>query len=92
MKTKIKAPPTTINTARIGVNWNSPTVVNADSPGPPDLRWLTGALAVNACILSGSDLPLAFELEMVTMYPVPGLSPVTVKAGPLRFVVLATTN
>ena len=58
-KTKIKAPPTVNNTAKIGVNVNSPTVVKADSPGD-DLRWLTGALVVNAWILMGSERPEDF--------------------------------
>ena len=64
-KTKIKAPPTVSKTAKMGVNFNSPTVVKADSPGE-DLRWLTGALAVKAWMRMGSERPLALLLEMET--------------------------
>ena len=72
----------------MGVNFNSPTVVKADSPGE-DLRWLTGALAVKAWMRMESERPLALLLEMETQYPVPGRRPVTVKAGALVLVVLA---
>ena len=63
-KTKIKAPPTVNNTAKIGVNVNSPTVVKADSPGD-DLRWLTGALVVNAWIRMGSERPEDFFMSLI---------------------------